>query len=187
MPAPYDSGLHARIADLNCRRLPRHSPQDAMIRDLVSQRATDACEYCLMPTHGKFEVEHIVPEARWLEYLAKQYPGLRPAERLNLPDHDHINNFAWSCFFCNRAKSGQKRSYKSTRLFDPRYDHWPKHFRFSRTKGCGVVLPLTTIGAHTIRTLKFHEGGPEGPLAERYAVTLDGKYPPTWLRKAYGI
>jgi len=95
MPAPYDSGLHARIADLNRRRLPRHSPQDAMIRDLVSQRATDACEYCLMPTHGKFEVEHIVPEARWLEYLAKQYPGLHPAERLNLPDHDHINNFAW--------------------------------------------------------------------------------------------
>jgi len=52
--------LRGRIAALN--RLPRHDPRDRLVRDVVRQRAADACEYCLMPTNGKFEVEHIVPK-----------------------------------------------------------------------------------------------------------------------------
>ena len=30
--------------------------------------------------------------------------------------------------------------------------------------------------------MRFHEGGPEGALAERYAAILRGIYPPPWLR-----
>jgi len=185
MSAPYPRALRVRIAELN--RVPRHDPRDPRVRDIVNQRATDACEYCLMPTRGKFEVEHIVPVVRWFDYLGKQYPGLRPAEWLNLPTHDHINNFAWACFFCNRTKGGQPRPYMSTRLFDPRYDHWPDHFEFSSTKGYGVILPRTIIGVYTVQALKFHNGGAEGPLAERYSVVLKGDYPPPWLRVAYHL
>jgi len=71
------------------------------VRDVVRLRAADACEYCLMPTTGKFEIEHIIPKQRWPDFVRGHYPGLRCAERLALATPDHIANFAWSCFFSN--------------------------------------------------------------------------------------
>ena len=185
MPAPYPPPLRSRIAALN--RLPRHDPRDPLVRDIVRQRAADACEYCLMPTTGKFEIEHIIPRQRWTDYLVGRYPGLRRAERLALVTPDHLRNFAWACFFCNNAKGGRPRPRSETRLFDPRYDQWPRHFAFSPTKGYGVIIGLTAIGAETVRVLQFHGGGPEGALAERYAAILRGLYPPPWLRAAYHL
>jgi hypothetical protein len=52
-------------------RLPRHDARDPIVRDVVRQRAADACEYCLMPTTGKFEIEHIIPKQRWNDYLTR--------------------------------------------------------------------------------------------------------------------
>jgi len=185
VPAPYPRALRGRITALN--RLARHDPLDLMVRDVVRQRAADACEYCLMPTTGKFEVEHIIPKQRWNEYLSGAYPGLRRARRLALSTPWHIGNFAWCCFFCNSAKGGRPRPRSEPRLFDPRYDHWPEHFAFSPTKGYGVLVGLTPAGAATAHALRFHSGGPEGALAERYTAILRDLYPPPWLRKAYSL
>jgi len=157
------------------------------VRDVVRQRAADACEYCLMPTNGKFEVEHIVPKQRWNDYLHDDYPGLRPAERLTLSTYDHIGNFAWSCSFCNNAKGGRPRPRTHTRVFDPRFDHWPGHFAFSATKGYVVIIGLTAVGHETVRAMGFHAGGEEGALAERSAAIISGLYPPSWLRVAYNL
>jgi hypothetical protein len=92
VPALYPRALRGRIAALN--RAARHDPQDPLVREVVRQRAADACEYCLMPTTGKFEIEHIIPTQRWRDYLNGEYPGLRPAARLALAIPDHIDNFA---------------------------------------------------------------------------------------------
>jgi len=177
--------LRGRVAALN--RLPRHNPRDQAVRDVVEQRAAYACEYCLMPTNGKFEIEHIVPRKRWNDYLNGTYPGLRRAERLALPTSDHIGNFAWSCSFCNNAKGGRPRPRTHTRVFDPRFDHWPDHFAFSPTKGYIVIIGLTAVGYETVRVMRFHAGGPGGALVERSATVISGLYPPPWLRVAYGL
>lgn len=185
MPAPYPRALRSQIAALNL--LDRHDPHASLVRDVVRLRAADACEYCLMPTTGKFEIEHIIPKQRWPDFLSGHYPGLRRAQRLALVTPDHIANFAWSCFFCNNAKGGRPRPRTLRRLFDPRFDLWPDHFAYSPTKGYGVILGLTAIGAETVRVLQFHAGGAEGALAERYTAILSGSYPPPWLRAAYNL
>ena len=56
MPAPYPRALRGRIAALN--RLPRHDARDPIARDVVRQRAADACEYCLLPNYIAFRVYH---------------------------------------------------------------------------------------------------------------------------------
>lgn len=38
-----------------------HSPRNPDVRDVVRLRAGDACEYCLLPTIGHFNIEHIIP------------------------------------------------------------------------------------------------------------------------------
>ena len=73
------------------------------------------------------------------------------------------------------------------RLFNPRFDQWPEHVAFSPTKGYGVIIGLTPIGAETVRALQFHAGGPEGALAERYTAILRDFYPPSWLQAAYNL
>jgi len=199
VPAPYPRALRSRIATLN--RLPVYRPRDLLVRDIVEQRAAHAREYCLMPTHPEsiFEVEHIVPKARWRDYVqgvpntnsgatgGAYYPARRPRERLAAETYDHLSNFAWSCFFCNSAKGGRSRAGQ-LRLFDPRYDHWPHHFNFSTDPGCqGVILPKTDIGFETIRAMGFHQGGPRGALVARYSAILLGLYPPPVLRLAYNL
>lgn len=185
MPAPYPRSFRTAAATLN--RQPIHRPDDPPVRTYVRARGADACEYCLMPTNGRFEIEHIVPKAQWSDYQANDYAALRPPRRLAAPTFDHISNFAWSCFFCNRYKGGQRRPRGTTRLYDPRHDTWPRHFGYSPTKGYMVIVGLTEIGRETIRSLKFHEGGEEGPVVERGAMVVRGLYPPLWLRAAYRI
>jgi hypothetical protein len=51
----------------------------------------------------------------------------------------------------------------------------------------GVIIGLTAVGAETVRAMRFHAGGPEGALAERYTAILRGIYPPPWLRAAYNL
>ena len=41
-----------------------HSRRDPAVR----QGARLACEYCLMPDDGDFEVEHTIPPRRWPAY-----------------------------------------------------------------------------------------------------------------------
>lgn len=185
MPAPHSRSLHSVTAELNRHRV--HDPHDPQVRLYVFQRAAEACEYCLMPTEARFEVDHIVPKARWVDYQANNYAARRPRQRVAAATYDHISNFAWACFFCNRHKSGTPRPRGSTRLYDPRIDTWTRHFAYSRTKGYVVIVGRTPIGRETVRALKFHEGGEEDALAERATMIGRGLYPPAWLRAAYRI
>jgi hypothetical protein len=147
----------------------------------VRLRARDACEYCLLPTTGQFQIDHIIPPALWDDYLAGRLQPLRPAPGRRGPDH--LGNFAWCCPFCNTAKGQQvtqRVGRRGFRLFDPRRDRWPEHFVFVHHYLFIVGLP--GIGQATERALGFNEPRPGGPLGTRHDAILVGRYPPPWAR-----
>ncbi len=141
-----------------------------------------------MPTNAVFEIEHIVPKARWADYQGNMYPGLRPRTRLGLSTPDHIANYAWSCTFCNGKKGGRPRRRNEVRFFDPRYDDWPTHFAFDPTSEHSIIMGLTDIGKVTVETMKFNLAGRrQSPLVERHVQIARGVYPPASLRVPYKI
>jgi hypothetical protein len=56
-----DSALGGLIAQVE--REEQNDPHDPLVRQVVRLRARDACEYCLHPTTGQFEIDHIIPIA----------------------------------------------------------------------------------------------------------------------------
>lgn len=58
---PVHPGLKQRVAVLRHRSV--HDPHNPDVREVVRLRANDAYEYCLLPTFGTFEIEHIIPRA----------------------------------------------------------------------------------------------------------------------------
>jgi len=188
VPPPQHPGLRRRIAAL--RQHASHSAHDNGVREVVRLRSNDACEYCLLPTTSKFEIEHIIPRNRWTTYQTNQLPGVRP--RLDRHGPDHIDNYAWACPFCNRAKADRvshRIERKPIRFFDPRHDSWPAHFVFAPASAYVVILGATSVGSVTAgpRGLGFNRGGPEGPMVTRHVEVLNGSYPPMWARAAYDI
>lgn len=185
---PQHPGLDQRIAQL--RRRAVHDSQNMDVREVIRLRANDACEYCLLPTTGKFEIEHIIPPRLWDDYVAGRIPSARVRRRQRGPHH--IDNYAWSCPFCNRAKSG-RASHNVGRdviqFFDPRYDSWPAHFVFPMATEHIAILGVTLVGRATAgpEGLDFNAGGAEGPLVTRHVAIRRGDYPPSWARAAYGV
>ncbi len=182
---PY---LEERIATLRRRAI--HNPRNPDVREVVRLRANDACEYCLLPTVSQFHIEHIVPSHLWGAYVAGQAAGLPPRPGRSGPNH--IDNYAWSCPFCNGAKSkrvahGAGRT--AIRFFDPRYDHWPDHFIFMAASKHLIIVGKSEIGRVTSGPggLHFNAGGVESPLGTRHNQIMDGNYPPAWARAAYDI
>jgi hypothetical protein len=148
----------------------RHDPHDQLVRQIVRLRARDGCEYCLHPTIGQFQIDHIVPHAWWRE------------REPNQAGPDHLSNFAWSCPFCNTAKGKQVARHvgaQDTRLFNPRLDRWLDHFTFMHR--FLFIVGLTPIGIATQFALGFNEGGIGGPLGTRHEGILVGHYPPMWF------
>lgn len=181
-------GLEERLAVL--RRRPVHSPRNADVREVVRMRAGDACEYCLLPTIGRFQIEHIVPPGRWNQYRAGRVLGVPPREDRGGPSH--LDNYAWSCPFCNEAKAERMTHVTgrtAVRFFDPRYDRWPDHFVFLPGSDYIFIVGATEIGRATAGPagLHFNAGGAEGPLGARHITILRGDYPPAWARAAYRI
>ncbi len=78
-----------------------HDPHDETVRLAVRLRARDCCEYCLLTTIGQFHVDHIVPSSLWRAYAVGNLSPLRPHAGRRGPDH--LDNYAWSCPFCNAA------------------------------------------------------------------------------------
>jgi hypothetical protein len=157
-----------------------HRGQDLAVRQAVQLRARLVCEYCLMPDDGSFEIEHIIPPGRWPDYAANRLLHLpyRPGRR----GPEHVDNYAWSCRRCNghkRERVQHQAAGSWYRLFDPRLDIWPDHFRFSPS-GL-IIVPVTPIGTATRATLKFN-----GTEADPYVLELRtllitaGAYPPAW-------
>jgi len=185
LPPP---NLAERLSVLNQRAA--HSPRNPAVRDVVRLRAGDACEYCLLPTIGRFNIEHIVPPHLWKDYQAGRLPGVLPHSERRGPNR--IDNYGWSCTFCNEVKGkrvSHGKGHGSTRFFDPRHDHWPDHFVFPAASGYLFIIGLSEIGRVTSgpNGLHFNAGGAEGPLGTRHIAILRGDYPPPWARAAYRL
>lgn len=160
--------------------LTSHSPSNPDVRMVVQARARDACEYCLMPTRVAFEVDHIIPVGRWREYLDGQFLG---REHAGSREPNHLDNFAWSCSYCNGSK-GERVAGRSGRrlhpLFHPRRERWHEHFLLR--DGHLFVVGVTNVSRATESVLDFNSTRPAGPLAARHKTIVDGVYPPAWAR-----
>jgi hypothetical protein len=174
-----DATAIQRILD-RLAQLPSHDPAHPDVRLIAQTRARDACEYCLMPTRTLFHVDHIVPVVRWQAYLAG---ALLLVPLISDRDANHLDNFAWSCPYCNQAKGNRdsgRVGNRATRLFHPRRDRWDEHFLL--TDGFLFISGVSEIGRATERTLGFNSARRNGPLAARHKAIVDGVYPPIWAR-----
>jgi len=172
-------GLQALLSFLEERS--RNDPHDRLVRHVVQLRARNVCEYCLRQTGTPFEIDHIIPPDRWDDYIQRHIPGRPPTPGRRGPDH--LDNFAWSCPFCNRQKAQHVTANLYRRphpLFDPRYDGWQSHFGFRRAYV--TIHGHTLIGIVTERLLDFSGGGGDGPLATRHEDIGTDHYPPPWAR-----
>ena len=115
------------------------------------------CEYCLITEADTFygcEVDHIIS--------------------LKHDGSSGVDNLAYACALCNRAKGTDIGSVSTSaefiRFFNPRTDQWSKHFRLEGP----TILPLTPIGEVTARILGFNEST---RINERDELIRLGRYP----------
>ena len=100
------------------------------LRERVTRRAGDRCEYCRMHQSlqgATFHLEHVRPRSRG--------GGTTPA------------NLALACPSCNLLKSDRVDAAdpaggRVVRLFDPRRDDWSDHFAWDGVR----VVPLSAVG-----------------------------------------
>jgi hypothetical protein len=131
----------------------------ASLRREVIERASERCEYCLMPqriTLSTFEVEHII---------AEKHRGLTES-----------TNLALACSRCNRLKGSDPGSYDPQTgllvpFFHPRRQNWDDHFRLELN---GFITPLTAEGRVTVLIFNFNL--PER-VQERELLIEAGLYP----------
>jgi hypothetical protein len=115
-------------------------------RQLVTARAGGACEYCRLieaATGVTFHLEHVLPRSQGGETA--------------------MSNLALSCRGCNLAKAerttGRDGEGRSQPLFNPRdYEPWLLgwYLHFLLDRQSGMVLPRSSIGDATIRTLSMN-------------------------------
>ena len=103
-----------------------------------------------------FHVEHIIPRSRGGDSA--------------------MDNLAWACPGCNLHKSDRVEAPdpldgQPVRLFNPRIDRWPKHFRWESHQ----LVPLTAIGRATLVALDLNH---PRRLRIRLAEELFGAFPP---------
>jgi 5-methylcytosine-specific restriction endonuclease McrA len=113
----------------------------ASIRELVRERAGNACEYCLLHQDdspiASLHLEHIIP---------KVHGG-----------GDDISNLALACIDCNLHKGTNLTGIDPetglvTELFHPRRQRWQDHFEW-----LGIyVRGRTAIGRTTVRVLNMN-------------------------------
>lgn len=114
----------------------------AALRGWVSDRANHACEYCLIPeiaVLAPLEIDHIV---------AEKHGGKTTKD-----------NLALSCSICNKHKGSDiasidPKSGDIVRLYHPRRDNWPDHFRLETES---EIYPLTPIGRVTTTLLQINQ------------------------------
>ncbi|SRR5579871_3754962 len=113
---------------------------DGALRQLVWDRAQDACEYCHIPQRFDvlpFQIEHII---------AQKHHGPTTAD-----------NLALSCYYNNSHKCPNiagidPATGEVTRLFHPRRDSWEGHFKWDGPE----LVGLTAIGRTTIDVLAIN-------------------------------
>lgn len=121
---------------------PRPRPSLRRWYDAVAKRAIHRCEYCHAPEsffNHRFDVEHIVPQARG--------------------GSTDLDNLALCCSACNSRKLAFEMGIdaatgREVHLFNPRTQNWEEHFCFSAD---GLILEgLTPIGRATIKRLDMN-------------------------------
>ncbi|WP_420645697.1 HNH endonuclease [Candidatus Leptofilum sp.] len=128
------------------------------IRETLSERAGQRCEYCLLSEAAsikRHEPDHIIP---------KKHGG-----------EDELDNLAWSCFQCNRYKGSEVAAFDTetgelTQLFNPRRHQWKAHFSVDS----GQIVPKSRIGRVTILILQLNR---PGRIAVRAKLAASGNYP----------
>jgi len=112
----------------------------AELRRLVYERASDRCEYCLMPETFALiphEIDHTI---------AQKHGGMTEAD-----------NLALSCTICNKHKGSDLTSIdpetgEIATLYHPRRARWSDHFRIENAR----LVPLTPSARATIRLLQLN-------------------------------
>jgi len=131
---------------------------DAVLRQLVWQRAAQRCEYCQVPADVAllpFQIDHII---------AEKHGGLTVAD-----------NLALSCERCNSHKGPNIAGHFEGRLvplFNPRQDRWVDHFAWAGP----VLVGKTPVGRVTIDVLAINL---PYRIALRAALIKEGIFPPT--------
>ncbi|MEM7113267.1 MAG: HNH endonuclease [Chloroflexota bacterium] len=128
------------------------------LRRLITQRANQVCEYCLLPqliVLTPHEPDHIVPE---------QHGGQTTED-----------NLALACMRCNRRKGTNIGSFDPltgnlVRFFNPRIDKWEQHFDWDENQ----IIPISAEGRVTVKILNFNS---EDRLMERDLGISLGLYP----------
>ena len=128
------------------------------LRQQVRERAQGRCEYCLLHDEDTLllhEADHVI---------AQKHRGTTTAD-----------NLAWACAACNRYKgtdigSIDEHTGKLAPLFNPRTQHWQRHFRLNGAR----IEPLTASGRATEQLLRLNE---EARLIERVILRSIGHYP----------
>lgn len=114
---------------------------NAALRRRVVHRARNRCEYCRLhqdyEPYYRFHLEHII---------ARQHGG-----------SDAVNNLAFACHHCNEHKgpnlsSVDPRTGLIVRLFHPRQQKWPRHFRRNGAR----IIGRTQCGRATVAILKMN-------------------------------
>jgi hypothetical protein len=127
------------------------------LRQLVSERAVNRCEYCLLPQIAalhKHEPDHIVP---------LQHGG-----------ESEENNLALACMRCNRYKGPNIGSIDPVTLqLVPFFNHeskdWGDHFELD----AAIIRPLTPEGRVTVKILRVND---EDRVEERQRLLAVGLY-----------
>jgi hypothetical protein len=129
-------------------------------RSRIRSRAGRRCEYCRLheadvPIYP-FHLEHII---------ATKHGG-----------GDDEENLAWSCHYCNLAKSSNLAGLDSvtgrvTTLFNPRRQRWQNHFEWNGP----VLLGRTRCGRATIAVLNINAAH---RVALRALLISTGTFPP---------
>jgi hypothetical protein len=128
---------------------------DEALRQHVSNRAQNRCEYCHLPQRGhveRFSVDHII---------AKQHGGA-----------DSLDNLALCCLRCNLHKGTNltgidPETGQIVKLFDPRRESWNGHFRWN-----GVIVTGMTPTARASTAL-LQMNAPER-VRLRHALLFEG-------------
>lgn len=110
------------------------------LRRLVIDRASQACEYCLLPSSLSFyphEVDHVI---------AIKHQGATSAD-----------NLAFACWRCNRFKGSDLGSFDPDTgefafLFNPRTQIWAEHFTLTE----GRIIGQSPEGRTTAVLLKLN-------------------------------
>jgi len=112
------------------------------VRNRVRQQADNRCGYCRSRQEyvlGFLEIEHIVPKGRG--------------------GSDEESNLWLACRLCNHYKATQTHARdpltgRRVRLFDPRRQSWPRHFRWSAD---GLrIIGRTASGRATVIALNLN-------------------------------